>query len=273
MRAKPRYVLQIEAYRGPSISIRRVRCSTALCAVPDSFPDRGRELRHDASAEPRGPRRWNVIDIRHLPGILNLFRFGNTSSATRRRRRIAKLTIPVWRSRIPRTMNIDDTGRKATGVLFQSSYGCFQAGYWWLFGIVGIIGLVGVPVGIFCNKGWEAGNHPLEPWAATMIIEILSVGALMIVAAVGISSMIRRKTPQRVAVTERTLIVPKGMFSPVELVLPFTEIDTTVFDAGFVKQLQVKYGRRKILLSSALFPSNAAFDRLVSHLPQLQASN
>jgi hypothetical protein len=101
-----------------------------------------------------------------------------------------------------------------------------------------------------------------------MIIEVFSVGALMIVAAVGISSMMRRKSPQRVAVTERTLIVPKGMFSSVELVLPFAEIDTAVFNAGFVKQLQIKHGRRKILLSSALFPSNAAFDRLVSHLPR-----
>jgi hypothetical protein len=46
-------------------------------------------------------------------------------------------------------MNADDTARKTTGVLFQSSYGSFQPGYWWLFGVVGIIGLVGVPVGIF----------------------------------------------------------------------------------------------------------------------------
>jgi hypothetical protein len=156
--------------------------------------------------------------------------------------------------------------RQTTGVLFQSRYGTFQPRYWWLFGLVGVIGVVGVPLGIFANKGWEMGNRPLEPWAATMIIEIFAVGALLAVAYIGLATWRNSKSPQRVAVTHTSLIVPKGSLSSAELELPLTEIDTRVFNAGFVKQLQIKHGRRRILLTSALFPSDADFDRLVSHL-------
>ena len=42
----------------------------------------------------------------------------------------------------------------------------------------------------------------------------------------------------------------------------------TIFNVGFVKQLQIKHGRKKILLTSALFPSDEEFDRFVSHLPR-----
>jgi len=155
---------------------------------------------------------------------------------------------------------------RTAGVVFQCSYGTFQARYLWFLPVVGIIGVVGVPVGIFWNKGWEMGNHPLEPWAATLIIEIFAVGALASVAALGLATLARRKSPQRVAVTNSSLIVPKGPFSRVEFVLPRSEIDVKVFHAGIVKQLQIKHKRRRILLSSALFPSNADFERLVSYL-------
>lgn len=166
-------------------------------------------------------------------------------------------------------MNTNHTADPTASALFQSAFGTFQPRYLWLFPLLGIIGVVGTPAGrLFWNEGWEIGNHPIEPWSATMMIEIFSVGALMIVASLGLAALVRRKSPQRVAVTDSALIVPKGMFSSVELVLPLAEIDTTVFNAGFVKQLQVKHNRRKILVSSALFPSDADFERLISNLPR-----
>jgi hypothetical protein len=164
-------------------------------------------------------------------------------------------------------MNSNSAKTKPSRVLFETAYGNLQPPYWWLFGFVGVIGLVGVPVGIFWNKGWQAANHPLEPWAATLIIEIFSVGALLTVVAVGAATLRCRKSPQRVAITDSALLVPKGMFSSAELVLPLAEIDIKIFDAGFVRQLQIMHGRKKRLLSSAFFPSNTAFDDLVSHLP------
>jgi hypothetical protein len=153
------------------------------------------------------------------------------------------------------------------GIRFQTTYGHVQPRYWRLYGLTAVIGIVGVPVGIFWNEGWEAAGHPLEPWAATLIIEIFAVGALLTVAYVGLAAWRRRTSPQRVAVTDSALIVPKGAFSGTELVLPFTEINTTVYDVGFVKQLQIKHGRRKMLLTSAWFSSTAEFDRFISHLP------
>lgn len=152
-------------------------------------------------------------------------------------------------------------------VLFQSSYGVFQKKYWWLFGVVAVIGVVGVPVGIFFNTGWKMGNRPMEPWSVTMIVEIVAVGCLSMTGYIALATWRRRTSPQRVAVTRSGLIVPKGAFSNAELVLPFGQIETTVFNAGIVKQLQIKQGGKKILLVSALFPSDADFDRLVSHLP------
>lgn len=165
-------------------------------------------------------------------------------------------------------MSTERTTSLKSGVPFECAYGRFQARYLWLFAGVGVIGILAVPIGIFANKGWESGGHPLEPWAATLIIEIFAFTAIAIAAAVCLTSMARRKSPQRVAVTRSALIVPKGMFSRGELKLPLAEIETTVFNVGFVKQLQIKHGRKKILLTSAAFPSDADFDRLVSHLAE-----
>jgi hypothetical protein len=152
------------------------------------------------------------------------------------------------------------------GVIFESEYGRFQRPYWWLFGLVGLIGVVGVPVGIFFNKGWRLGVQPLEPWSATLIIEIFAVSALLTFAYVVLAHLYLRTSPQRVALTRSALIIPKGSFTREELSLPLVEIDTKVFNVGFVKQLQIKHGRRKILLVSAKFPSNEQFERLVSVL-------
>jgi hypothetical protein len=155
--------------------------------------------------------------------------------------------------------------KQTTGVVFQSRYGSFQTRYWWLFGVVALVGLVGVPLGIFGNKGWKMGNRPLEPWAATMIIEIVAVGALMTVAYIALATWRNSKSPHRVAVTRSSLIVPKGALSSAEWELPLTEIETKVFNAGFVKQLQIRHGRQRILLTSALFPTDSDFERLVDH--------
>ena len=163
-------------------------------------------------------------------------------------------------------MDTSDNANTTAPVLFESHYGSFQPRYVWLLPTVGILGVIGVPLGFFWNKGWEMGNHPLEPWAATLIIEIFAIGALLIAGSLGLASTIRRNSPQRVAVTDSTLIVPKGMFSSVELALPLSEIDMTVFNAGIVKQLRVKHNRRTVLLSSALFPSDAEFERLIGYL-------
>jgi hypothetical protein len=165
-------------------------------------------------------------------------------------------------------MTMNDTSSTAAPMLFQSTYGLFRPRFLWFLSLPTIVGLIGVPVGLFYNEGWVMNNHPLEPWSAMLIIEIFSVGALMTVAFVVICEVVRRKSPQRVAVTESSLIVPKGRLSSTDLTLPLSEIKVAVFDMGFVKQLQIKHKRRKILLSSALFPSTADFNRLVSHLPR-----
>lgn len=156
--------------------------------------------------------------------------------------------------------------KNADALLFQCEYGRFQKRYWWLFGSVGVIGLIGIPVGIFFNEGWKFSIHPVEPWAVTMIVEIISAGVLLLFGYVVLLSWMRGHSPQRVALTANSLIVPKGALSRQEIVLPLTEIKTVVFNLGFVKQLQIKHGRRKILLVSTMFPSDTDFDRLVSSL-------
>lgn len=153
-------------------------------------------------------------------------------------------------------------------VLFESSYGQFQPRYLWMCAALGVVGAVGAAVGLFWNTGWEMGGRPLEPWSATLIIEIVSLGALAIAAYAWLLSWKRRTSPQRVTVTHSSLIIPKGGFSSEERALPLNEIDLKIFDVGFVKQLQIMHGRKKTLITSALFPSNAHFDRFVSHLPR-----
>ena len=154
-------------------------------------------------------------------------------------------------------------------VLFQSTYGRFRTRFLCFMPLLAILGLVGVPVGIFYNEGWEMNNRPMEPWAATMIIEICAVGILLTVASVVIGEVLRRKSPQHVVVTDSSLIVPKGRMSNAELTLPFSEIKKiSIYDMGFVKQIQIKHQGTRVLLTSAMFPSNADFDRLVIHLPK-----
>lgn len=164
-------------------------------------------------------------------------------------------------------MSAKHVTKREPATIFESAYGSLRGNYRWLVPGCAVIGVVGIPVGIFWNEGWKMGNTPLEPWTVTVIVEVFAVGALMIAAAMSYSARLRRESPHRVAVTETDLIVPKGLLSSVELVLPLDEVDLKVFNPGFVKQLQIKHKRRKILLSSALFPSDEDFDRLISHLP------
>lgn len=160
------------------------------------------------------------------------------------------------------------TGKQPGVVLFEASYGGFRGPFVWLGYLVFLIGIVGIPVGIFANEGWVVNNHPLEPWAATLIIEVFAVGGLLAGIFMTALTLYSRKSPQRIAVTEEALIVPKRAFSQAELVLPFAEIRTSVFDVGFVKQLQIRHGRKKILLTSARFVSDAEFSKLIGHLPK-----
>lgn len=155
---------------------------------------------------------------------------------------------------------------KDTPVIFECTYGEFPPRLLWLIFLLGIIGVVGVPVGIVLNEGWRMNNRPVEPWAATLIIEILAGGALLLAVSLGIAAMMRRKSPQRIVLTDSALIVPKNLFSSTELELPLTEVQVAIFNAGYVKQLQLKHKRCKVLLASGLFPSKAEFDDLVDRL-------
>jgi hypothetical protein len=161
------------------------------------------------------------------------------------------------------------TGIRSADVKYETVYGGFRGPFAWLGGVVFVIGIVGIPVGIFANEGCVLNNHPLEPWAATLIVEVFAVGALLTAVYMTALTWYSRKSPQRIAVTAETLVVPKGAFSKAELVLPFDEIRTSVFDVGFVKQLQIRHGRKKILLTSARFSSDDDFAQLVGHLPNV----
>ena len=154
-----------------------------------------------------------------------------------------------------------------TSILFQCEYGRFRTGYLILFFLAALIGLAAAPIGLFWNTGWKMGRAPLEPWTVTVIVEIFALVALAVGCITPLGHFYRRKAPQRVAITPTSLIVPRGMFSRGELELPFASIRTQVFHVGFVKQLQILHGRKKTLLTSAAFPTEADFDRLVSHLP------
>lgn len=96
--------------------------------------------------------------------------------------------------------------------VFEMSYGSFQPRYRWFIPILCAVGLIGIPVGIFWNEGWEMGNRPVEPWAATVMIEAFALVALLAGSSAWYASVLRRKSPQRVVVTENELIVPKRAF-------------------------------------------------------------
>ncbi len=159
------------------------------------------------------------------------------------------------------------TAAKAEAVEFQCSYGPFQKRYLkWFLPILFVTGPIVALIGIFNNRDWEIARTPLPPWLATTIFELLGLGALAMGVGIVISTRMHRKSPQRIAVTRTSLIVPKGRFSKQEQVLPRSELKLKVYDVGFVKQLKIMHGRRQILLASAKFPTDEEFDQLVSHL-------
>lgn len=152
--------------------------------------------------------------------------------------------------------------KENNSAVFEMSYGSFQPRYRWMLPILCAVGLVGIPVGIFWNEGWQTGNRPIDPWAATVMIEAFALVALLAGSSAWFASRLRRSSPQRVVVTESELIVPKGLFSNAELTMPLAEIKTSVFNLRFVSQLQIKHGRRKVLLTSAMSPSDEHFEEL-----------
>ena len=79
-------------------------------------------------------------------------------------------------------------------------------------------------------------------------------------------SLVFLNTPPQVVVTDRELIVPKGQFSKTELNFRLAEIEVSVFHLGIVSQLQIKHGRRKVLLTSAMSPSDEQFEQLCDHV-------
>ncbi len=150
----------------------------------------------------------------------------------------------------------------SANVRFRCNYGSFQNRYLWFLPVLFLGALVGIPLGFFANTGWKLGNQPIEPWSATLIIEVIAVGALLTFLYLAAATIHRRRSPGQIVLTETELFVPKGTFSSAEVAFPLAELEAKVHNAGFVKQLQLKHGRRRMLLSSALFPTNAHFDQL-----------
>jgi len=150
--------------------------------------------------------------------------------------------------------------------VFEMSYGTLQRRYQWLTPFLFVVALIGIPVGFFWNEGWEISHRPVEPWAATVIIESFSLTALCGGIALWYASQRHRKSPQRVVVTEHALTVPEGLFSKEVLTMPLAEIDVSVFTMLFITQLQIKHGRRRVLLTNGMSPSNELFEQLCEHI-------
>ena len=150
--------------------------------------------------------------------------------------------------------------------LFEMSYGSFRPRYQWMLLILCGVGLIGIPVGIFRNEGWEMGNRPIEPWAAAGMSEAFALATMLAGTSAWYASKLHRKLPLRVVVTVHELIGPKGLLSKPAPSLPLAEIEVSVLHLGIVSQLQIKHGRRRVLLTSAMSPSNEHFEQLCGHV-------
>ncbi len=78
--------------------------------------------------------------------------------------------------------------------VFEMSYGSFQPRYQWMLPVLCAVGLIGIPVGIFWNEGWEMGNRPIEPWAAMVMIEAFALVVLLAGTSAWYSSILHRKS-------------------------------------------------------------------------------
>jgi len=154
----------------------------------------------------------------------------------------------------------------AEGVLCEFRYGQAQSRFLWLFSVAGIIGAVLVPVGIFWNDGWEINHVPLPPWGATLVAESAGIGCLLMFVYIVGGNFYSRSHRKRVAITAGAVLVPRGVFTTEERVLPLREISLKVRDVGPTSHAYLKHGGGTVRLTAFLFPTDADYDRFLQVL-------
>ncbi|HBV65200.1 MAG TPA: hypothetical protein DEF45_19505 [Rhodopirellula sp.] len=87
--------------------------------------------------------------------------------------------------------------------------------------------------------------------------------------SVSIALLRARSRPAKlITISNENVTLPGSLVSGRGWSLPVTDITVRTTDLGFVKQLHLSGRRKRTTLSSALFSTEAEFDRLVAALSQ-----
>ncbi len=153
-------------------------------------------------------------------------------------------------------------------VVCQFRYGKPQPWFLACVIIAGIAGIWMIYAGFFDNKGWAINNAPMPPWAATLFFECfgwIALGAFCFVIG---GYLFQLNHPHHVAITQTSLLIPKGTFTHEVLRLPLQQVSVKTAGEGMATQLHVKHPGGTIQLRSALFPSSNDFDHFLAQLQQ-----
>jgi len=159
-------------------------------------------------------------------------------------------------------------GMSSEPVVCQFRYGKLQIWLLLCLVVAGISGVWMIYTGIFDNKGWAINNAPLPPWGATIFFECFGGLGFFAFCLFGGGYVFQLWHPRRVAMTQSSLIMPKGTFSTEELIVPFAHASYKVETQGSYSNLRIKHPGGTVRLMAILFPSSDEFGQFVSQLSQ-----
>jgi hypothetical protein len=153
-------------------------------------------------------------------------------------------------------------------ILFQCKYGLVRPLMWWLMAVSAVVALVAIPAGFLWNEGWTFSRTPVPPWVATLLFEFVGVGMLLLTGYMLAAYILHRRYPQRVAVAETGVILPKYKLSTEEYFLPWDQVRVNHW-GGPISNIDFKLGRlRTVRLVSVQFPTDKDFETFLNCLRQ-----
>lgn len=147
----------------------------------------------------------------------------------------------------------------------QWEYGKLRSNQSWIIWVTLALGIFAFPAAWFLRDSLSLGRAPLPAWTVVLVGVVLAIAGLL----VSITLLRARSRPAKlITIRNGNLTLPGSLISGPGWTLPVTDVKVRTTDLGFVKQMHLSGKRKRTTLSSAMFATQAEFDRLVDALSQ-----
>lgn len=147
----------------------------------------------------------------------------------------------------------------------QWQYGKLRSSHSWVLWVLILTGLLSAPAAWFLRDSIALGRTPLPAWTVLLVGGLLAIAGLFATAAILKG---RSGPPKLITMEAGQFTLPGSMLSGPGWSCRLDEVSVRTTELGFVKQMHLSGPKKRATLSSALFESDADFDRLVHALNQ-----